>query len=434
LEADHPRVKGQTAIEASTPIDGFTEESNDDAIIHAALSLKLRACHSNIVMFSNDRNLCNKAMVGGIKAFSQQNLMMGIRSLYQNGTVAIRKENYQEYYEAYKVQEIIAKERKQADELSCELQCMLREGLSQVIEHEMKEAYGPDMWLHIVKIQPPWTLQDVFTLLEKHWIAVFGHVIQRNRLKIVEELKKKFQDAEGIAGTLQVSHDLIEFSVRLFEAFSIRSSYNDMMTKCLAGCRVLLDKCNEYIQEKNGTVAHANPNQGKLPQTKENVSVEREKGEAIHTNSVKHGTVLDTFDDIWRTVTHYSALIFRSLDFPSQLVKELDPNEPKPDPKEANACLTVMTKCLLQLIRKIQDVVRIPVERLIESEEVLVQLLQAVSAFMKEVMKRECFVTPIELLHFSQDKNTRTALIQGLSQLDRSYAMLQQCIEYQRSI
>lgn len=34
----------------------------------------------------------------------------------------------------------------QADDLSCELQCMLREGLSQVIEHEMKEAYGSDMW------------------------------------------------------------------------------------------------------------------------------------------------------------------------------------------------------------------------------------------------------------------------------------------------
>ena len=34
----------------------------------------------------------------------------------------------------------------QADELSCELQCMVREGLSQVIENEMKEAYGSDMW------------------------------------------------------------------------------------------------------------------------------------------------------------------------------------------------------------------------------------------------------------------------------------------------
>ena len=34
----------------------------------------------------------------------------------------------------------------QADELSCELQCILREGLSHVIEYEMKEAYGADMW------------------------------------------------------------------------------------------------------------------------------------------------------------------------------------------------------------------------------------------------------------------------------------------------
>ena len=59
-------------LQAGTPIEGFTEESNDDAIIHAALSLKLRACHSNVVLFSNDRNLCNKCIVAGIKAFSQQ--------------------------------------------------------------------------------------------------------------------------------------------------------------------------------------------------------------------------------------------------------------------------------------------------------------------------------------------------------------------------
>lgn len=34
--------------------------------------LPFAALHSHIVVFSNDRNLCNKCMVAGIKAFSHQ--------------------------------------------------------------------------------------------------------------------------------------------------------------------------------------------------------------------------------------------------------------------------------------------------------------------------------------------------------------------------
>ena len=52
---------------------------------------------------------------------------------------------------------------------------------------------------------------------------------------------------------------------------------------------------------------------------------------------------------------YHSALIFYSLNFPSQLVKELDANEVKPDVKEAIACLMIMTKCLLNLIGRIQE-------------------------------------------------------------------------------
>ena len=32
----------------------------------------------------------------------------------------------------------------------------------------------------------------------RHWIAVFGHVVGRNALKLVDELKTKFQSLEGI--------------------------------------------------------------------------------------------------------------------------------------------------------------------------------------------------------------------------------------------
>ena len=36
-----------------------------------------------------------------------------------------------------------------------------------------------------------------FFLVIRHWIAVFGHVVGRNALKLVDELKSKFQSLEG---------------------------------------------------------------------------------------------------------------------------------------------------------------------------------------------------------------------------------------------
>ena len=61
-------------------------------------------------------------------------------------------------------------------------------GLSYIIEVEIKKAYD-DLWLEIVNIKPPWTLDDVLQLLDKHWIAVFGlsHIIE-------DEIKKAYDD------------------------------------------------------------------------------------------------------------------------------------------------------------------------------------------------------------------------------------------------
>lgn len=40
----------------------------------------------------------------------------------------------------------------------------------------------------VVYRKPPWTLQDVLQCLKKHWIAVFGHIVQRKNLQLVLNL------------------------------------------------------------------------------------------------------------------------------------------------------------------------------------------------------------------------------------------------------
>lgn len=428
LEQQHPRVKGQTAVEAGTVIPGFVEESNDDSILHCGLSLQTRAKHSYVVLLSNDRNLCNKAIVSGIKAFSQQNVLLGLRSLFQNGTVAVRKENFEEYNHELEIQTEIAARRKQADHLSCELQCMLREAFSKIIEDEMILAYDDKTWSLIVKIQPPWTLHDVFILLDKHWIAVFGMVVKRSLKQNVESLKKLFITCEGNPGELETVQNMLTLSLGLLQGFFVRSNYNGVLTKCIAGVRVLINNCKEYL---NKAVRHPQlPPAVELSSLTDTTTQKATEENQPVQSPVMHHKVLETFDAIWRTVTHYSALIFYSLNFPSPLVKDLDPNEAKPSKEEALACLSTMTPCLLNLIKMIQSLLLIPVGDLTHSSQPILNLLQSIYVFMKEVMKRESDMNPKELLQFCQDQKTRAALVQGLSQLDRSYAMLQQCVSY----
>jgi len=439
LKVDHPRVKGESVIEAGTPITGFTEESNDDSIIHCCLGLKSRAAHSHIVMLSNDRNLCNKAIITGVKAFGQKSILMDLRSLFQSGAVAMRRNNHQDYDQESKIQEILAKRRKQADDLACELQCILREGIAVIIETEMKEAYGDELWLSIVKIQPPWTLSDVFTLLAKHWVAVFGLVIERKFSKTVDELKKKLQSGEGAPGNLETVKEMLELSLQLFGGFIHRSNYDDMLPRCLAGAKVLHKKCLEYIQlavpfNTLPTTAptQALPSNQPLPNTTQ-VGNDEDRNAQENKELTVFEKVMETFTVIWKTVTHFSALIFYSLKFPSALIKDLDPAEPKPTPQESLKCLSTMTPCLLKLIKMLQGVINVPVERLVHNEGVIINLLSAIYQFMKEVMQHDCSIKPQELLEFCQDSNTRAALVHGLSQLDRSYATLQQCVEYHQT-
>lgn len=48
----------------------------------------------------------------------------------------------------------------------------------------------------VVYRKPPWTLQDILQCLKKHWIAVFGQIIQRKKLQLVLNLIDFFQSSK----------------------------------------------------------------------------------------------------------------------------------------------------------------------------------------------------------------------------------------------
>ncbi|XP_015753138.1 PREDICTED: transcriptional protein SWT1-like [Acropora digitifera] len=226
FENNHPRLRGQTVSEAQEMMENCSIEdpTNDDKILQCCLLFQRKADVGHSVLFSNDQNLCSKAIINGLKAFNHKNLVSGLKELFQSSAVVLKQDYFQDYYKELQLQETLAEKRAKADDMICELQCVMREGLAVVVETEMRAAYE-DLWDKIVFIKPPWTLADLLKLLDKHWIAVFGHVFKRSIKSTVEGLYKHFNGSGGSPGCLAVASTILDLANALFEEVASRSRY-----------------------------------------------------------------------------------------------------------------------------------------------------------------------------------------------------------------
>ncbi|EDO31223.1 predicted protein [Nematostella vectensis] len=471
FEANHPRIRGQTLAESLEHVSDLPEESNDDRILHCCLMFQMKASNGNAVLFSNDQNLCSKAMINGVRAFRSHNLIDGLRDMFKNKEIVVRADYFSDYYDELKAQEVLAERRAKADDIVCELQCIMREGLAVIVETEMRAAYE-HLW---------------------HWIAVFGDVIKRSMHSTVKDLKKLFDPQKGCIAN---ASKLLLTSQSLMDAFAQRSSYNGAVTKCVAAIHVLKKKCEDSkepspppnpvtsqaaIQAK--PIYHALPpampqsqtetssvilGEGSTPSSDETASIASGSihGE-INTVSIRkpYEDVLSAFDVIWNAVNQFSAQIFNALSYPHNIPLSLE-NLPKPTKEEAITFLNRLAPCLSSLVSALQLVLQLPIEQLSSSPQPFLSLQSAISRFHQEILNLGCPVTSQALCVFCQDPNSsdlqpeiidqwqlltclilkgpmrhavayspqgfffaseRSALIQGLSQLDRALAMLQHC-------
>lgn len=236
-------------------------------------------CHVNrglfkvtFFVFSNDKNLCTKALLCGIKAFSKKDLESEVKGFndgpplqnfktstiphtshhasipafgkllskcimigdvfYSTRTLCLLTEN-----KRLGTREVEEETKWDVSREVCVLEECLRDVLSEVVEMEMKAVYD-DLWLEVdfnfgflklnsvielyagifmfqfnhyfscftssqvVYRKPPWTLQDILQCLKKHWIAVFGQIIQRKKLQLVLNLIDFFQSSKFSKVTL----------------------------------------------------------------------------------------------------------------------------------------------------------------------------------------------------------------------------------------
>ncbi|KAM3619962.1 uncharacterized protein V6R79_016383 [Siganus canaliculatus] len=251
LKSCQPQLWGQSMQQAAASSGGLSAESNDDRVLHCCLQYQRLYPGCALILCTNDKNLCSKALLSGVHAFSKSDLeaqetqevqevlevlegrgRSGAGPLENRVLPPLRPQVPSEQLHQQSSGLLCVGPRTQdqdqdqvrpvcLSECVSELEDCLRRLLSDVLELEMKAVYE-ELWLEVVYLKPPWTLLDLLHCLKKHWIAVFGHVVPRSKLQTVLNLLTFFTsgaavDRSGTLAALQEAQDLIR-------AFGERSS------------------------------------------------------------------------------------------------------------------------------------------------------------------------------------------------------------------
>ncbi|XP_041988493.1 transcriptional protein SWT1 isoform X2 [Aricia agestis] len=146
---ENNRIVGQSLRDANSHI--YPCEIPDDEILNCSLQQVERG--KNVILLSNDKNLCNKATINNVRHISVSKLrdMLENREQGTDPELAATVKHYQQ---------------------------TMYPLLANILENEMRAKYN-NLWQHVLFKPPPWTLSDVLQCLLKHWIAVFNEVFPR---------------------------------------------------------------------------------------------------------------------------------------------------------------------------------------------------------------------------------------------------------------
>ncbi|XP_039751648.1 transcriptional protein SWT1-like [Pararge aegeria] len=162
---ENSRIKGQSLRDANSHI--YPCEVPDDEILNCSLQQVERG--RNVILVSNDKNLCNKASINGVKRIDVRELKNLVENKPQpsNPDLLASVKRYQQ---------------------------TIYHLLANILENEMRAMYD-NLWQHVLFKAPPWTLADVLQCLLKHWIAVFNEVFPRIE-HLITDLKNSLMTIE----------------------------------------------------------------------------------------------------------------------------------------------------------------------------------------------------------------------------------------------
>ncbi|CAH2108631.1 unnamed protein product [Euphydryas editha] len=257
---ENSRIKGQSLRDANSHI--YPCEVPDDEILNCSLQQVERG--RNVILVSNDKNLCNKATINGVKRINVNELKALVESKPQPSDPDLL-ESVEHYRQT------------------------LYQLLANILENEMRAKYN-NLWQHVVFKAPPWTLADVLQCLLKHWFAVFNEVFPRIE-QLITDLKNSLLSIE-----MKDPNTLTQSEV---------ANFKELCLDVAKRCQII----PEYMELAKATVERLL------------------RSCASETESNERDSVVEAFESLWTVLSSYSAKLATALGVPHSIEDKLPGNE-----------------------------------------------------------------------------------------------------------
>lgn len=439
LKSREPRLWGQSMQQASQSNIGLNAENNDDRVLQCCLQYQCLYPECAVILCTNDKNLCSKALVSGVTASSKRDLEVEVRrcrravpplqdiktSALPPASLAMQSTDYTSVQphshesaglslgrikEDCKPESIKVTEEQPELDLSThiqELEDCLQEVLSDVLKVEMKAAFN-DLWLEIVYMKPPWSLRDVLQCLKKHWYAVFGQVVPRRKLQTVLNLIDFFKSGKRL--------DLISTLTALQDAKEIVKTFwksSGSVPSALSALDGISKKLQPQVTFKDESPAADvimtdDDKEAKLP-TQCSVLVSLQEVWAL-------------FENIWSNVCQTSMDGFKALGFDPHTMKSSQPAGGPSPSQDTLLCLHKLSSLVSQLLQAFSSIL---------SSECSLEEYQSLLSFLHsyEIVNVDSRLTAKDLQDCFSQQDYREKLQVGGNQLLELKGALDRCIE-----
>lgn len=424
---------GQSMQQAAQSGYGLIAENNDDRVLQCCLQYQSLYPESPVILCTNDKNLCSKAILSGVKAFSKDDLVKEVErfrhdeqalqclltptrplNVSQFQTPVLNKsctpaQSPKRHSPSHLSQAEMEEDDGQLDEGENEeekrkklsicvsdMEDCLREVLCEVLEVEMKAVYE-NLWLEIVYLKPPWTLPDILQCMKKHWIAVFGHIVPRKKLQAVLHLNNFF-----------TSDKTVEYNTTLeafLQAKDLLTVFGKRSSRVPAALSLLDNIFNRLLTK------------GETPVSDAVMSDDEEK--QATSSHVSHQDVWALFENVWKNVYEISLTVFKALHFDPQTMQRAQPTGGPPPPQDALCCLYKVTSMVSQLLQAFSRIL----------SAVSLEETQALLNFIHSSEVATTSLTAKDLLDCFSQQEYRDRLSVGGTQLMHLKVALEHCVE-----
>ncbi|KAJ1172166.1 hypothetical protein NDU88_004016 [Pleurodeles waltl] len=323
LKNQDPNLWGQSMQQASQKMYGLNAENNDDRVLHCCIQFQKLYPSRSLLLCSDDKNLCNKALVSDVKAVSKADLLAAAQNLImtsagQPSHVSLTPLNEGHVYKNNDTSG--GNTSTVADNpfrnVISDLEKCLGLALSRILETEMKVAFD-DLWVEVLFLKPPWTLSDLLQCFKKHWIAVFGMIMKRDLLESIDFLHENL--CKGATIDYILMELLLKQSSILLNAFSSRSHYDGALPQACSQISQLVSTTAEVKELclKNTAQTKGSPYENTAPEKIEveglpKVACEEKLTETQNfQNAEKYQKIWIVLENLCNTVANYSNDIFQ---------------------------------------------------------------------------------------------------------------------------